>query len=97
MSDWIAEDVAWHSVSREGARPGMTDEGHAMSGPVHLGRFPDRTTAGRAAAEHLLWISGFESVTSAGDRDLYSAAADAMLAGADGVRISGRFYRVRED
>lgn len=96
MSDWIAEDVAWHSVSREGARPGMTDEDHAMSAPVRIGGFPDRTAAGSAVAEHLIRMSGFTSVTSVRDRALYSAAADAMLAGADGVRISGRFYRVRE-
>lgn len=95
MTTWFAEDVPWYSVDQSVPRP-MDDEGSAMSAPNVLGEFTSRVDAAEAVAGHLARIAAMSHVWMNGDSGKYQSAADAMQHGADGVRISGRFYRVRE-
>ena len=93
---WIAEVVPWYSVDPKTRRWTMTDEDYAMSAPEALGEFGSRQDAGVRVATHLEFLSGMTGVSRRGKTELYMASARAMLMGADGVRILGRFYRVRE-
>lgn len=92
---WIAEDVPWYSVDRSTARV-MTDEDYAMSAPEVLGRFDSRQGAEEEVAARLETMSELRIVARREEQELYLSAARAMLMGVDGIRIAGRFYRVRE-
>ncbi len=92
---WIAEHVPWYSVDKTLDRP-WRDEDIAMSMPVKLGDFATETDARVAVASDLVRSAEFGHVTRGGDAPKYMAAATAILAGVDGVRIYGRFWRVRE-
>ncbi len=93
---WIAEDVPWYSVDAESRRLIMTDEDYAMSAPRRFGEFATREEAQFAVADDLEHTSRYDYVTRGGEREKYAAAAQAILAGVDGVKVHGRFHRVRE-
>lgn len=93
---WIAEDVPWYQIAKAVAHRPHTDEDIAMSAPIHLGEFDVEREARSAVHSHLYKISSFNHVLRAGESHKFAAAAHAILAGADGVRIDGRYYRVRE-
>lgn len=94
---WIAEDVPWYLVARfaRDVSP-MTDEDRAASAPRRFGEFATRGEAQAAVASDLETSSHFGFVVRGGEREKYILAAEAILAGVDGVRIHGRYYRVRE-
>lgn len=93
---WIAEDVPWYLVQPDLRRPSMTDEDVAMSAPRRLGEFATRGEAQAAVADDLEVSSHFNFIVRGGEREKYVLAAEAILAGVDGVQIHGRYYRVRE-
>jgi hypothetical protein len=66
---WIAEDVPWYSVSKEGPRSGMTDEDYAMSAPRRFGEFATERDARNAVALDLINISTFDFVVRGGERE----------------------------
>lgn len=92
---WIAEHVPWYLIDKTLDRP-WRDEDVAMSAPVNLGEYGTETDARVAVASDLVRSAEFGHVTRGGDAPKYMAAATAILAGVDGVRIYGRFWRVRE-
>jgi hypothetical protein len=93
---WIAEDVPWYQVDQESRRMTMTDEDYAMSAPRRLGEFATKQEARQAVAGDLEQSSTYSFVARGGEREKYLVAAQAVLAGVDGIRIHGRYYRVRE-
>lgn len=93
---WIAEDVPWYQVDKESRRPGMTDEDRAMSAPREFGEFGTESEARSAVAGDLEQSATYGFVVRGGEREKYLVAAQAVLAGVDGIRIHGRYYRVRE-
>lgn len=94
---WIAEDVPWYLVAGSAKDvPPMTDEDRAMSAPRRFGEFATRGEAQAAVADDLEMSSHFRFIVRGGEREKYVLAAEAILAGVDGVRIHGRYYRVRE-
>lgn len=92
---WIAEDVPWYSVDGTVSRP-WADEDVSMSSPQRHGEFATEREARQAVAGHLEEISTFGFIARGGERELFLTAAQAVLLGVDGIRIHGRFYRVRE-
>lgn len=92
---WIAEHVPWYSIEKTLDRP-WRDEDVAMSMPVKLGDFATETDARVAVASDLTRSAEFGHVARGGDAPKYLASASAILAGVDGVRIYGRFWRVRQ-
>ena len=91
---WIAEDVPWYSVSPGQRRMTMTDEDYAMSAPRRLGEFGTGREARLAVAAELDAISIHHV---GGEWLMHRAAAETLRQGADGIRISGRYYRVRQE
>lgn len=92
---WIAEDVPWYSVDTTVDRP-WRDEDVAMSSPQRHGEFATEQEARQAVAGHLEEISTFGFIVRGGERELFLTAAKTILLGAGGVRIHGRYHRVRE-
>lgn len=93
---WIAEDVPWYAISPKAVRMEMTDEDYAMSAPRKFGEFATVEEARQAVAGDLEASSEFGFIVRGGEREKYLAAAQAVLAGVDGVRVHGRYYQVRE-
>lgn len=93
---FIAEDVPWYLVTPSEKRLTMTDEDVAMSSPRRFGEFATKQEARQAVAGHLEEISTFGFIVRGGEAEKYRVAAQAVLLGVDGIRIHGRFYRVRE-
>lgn len=92
---WIAEDVPWYQVDQTVDRP-WRDEDVAMSSPIRHGEFATEGEARKAVADKLREISTFNFVVRGGSAEMYRTAAAAITLGVDGVRIAGRFHRVRE-
>lgn len=92
---WIAEDVPWYQVDQTSDRP-WRDEDVAMSSPQRHGEFATEQEARQAVAGHLEEISTFNFIVRGGERELFLTAAKTILLGAGGVRIHGRYHRVRE-
>lgn len=92
---WIAEDVPWYQVDQSAERP-WRDEDLAMSAPRKFGEFATVEEARQAVAGDLEASSTYNFVVRGGEREKYLAAAQAITLGASGVRIHGRYYRVRE-
>lgn len=93
---FIAEDVPWYMVDRTEVMP-WRDEDVAMSAPERVGEFDTEDEARQALHELLLEISRYDFEIRGGESDKYTTAADAILFGADGIRLYGRYYRVREE
>lgn len=92
---WIAEHVPWYQVDKSVERP-WRDEDMAMSAPEKLGEFRTEDEARKEVAAHLVKCSNLGFIQRAGEGPKYVAAGTALLFGVDGVRLHGRFYRVRE-
>lgn len=92
---WIAEDAPWYQVDKSADRP-WRDEDVAMSSPRRFGEFATEAEARQAVAEDLEVSSEYGFIVRGGEREKYLAAAQAVLAGVDGVRVHGRYYRVRQ-
>jgi len=90
---YIAEDVPWYMVDKYAERP-WRDEDMAMSAPVYSG--DSEEDARGKLAMRLLGISEYDFVQRHGDGQMYVSAANFILRGGDGIRISGRYYRIRE-
>lgn len=93
---WIAEDVPWYLITPSEKRLTMTDEDYAMSAPRRFGEFATEAEARSAVAGNLEESATYGFIVRGGEREKYLVAAQAVLAGVDGVRIHGRYYRVRE-
>lgn len=92
---WIAEDVPWYQVDQTSDRP-WRDEDYAMSAPRRFGEFATEQEARQAVAGDLEASSAYGFIARGGETEKYLVAAQAVLLGVDGIRIHGRFYRVRE-
>jgi hypothetical protein len=92
---WIAEDVPWYMIDKSADRP-WRDEDVAMSSPRKFGEYATVEEARQAVAGDLEASSGYGFIVRGGEREKYLAAAQAVLAGVDGVRVHGRYYRVRQ-
>lgn len=93
---WIAEDVPWYQVSRASRSELMSDEDYAMSAPRRLGEFATADEARARLAEDLEQSSNYGYIIRGGEGGKFLAAAAAIEAGVDGVKVHGRYYRVRE-
>lgn len=92
---YIAEDVPWYMVDRTAGQP-WRDEDAGMSAPIHVHTSVEEEDARGKLAMHLLNISEMDRVVMFGNPKMYASAANFILRGGDGVRISGRYYRIRE-
>ena len=90
---FVAEDVPWYMVDSSTERP-WRDEDLGMSAPQILGRFDTEDEARAHIASKIEEYGGYGFNQSG--RSKYMAAALFMLNGGEGVRIYGRYYRVRE-
>lgn len=100
--NYIAEDVPWYSVGK-GEKGPWTDEDCAMSAPHTIVRNVTWQEAYIAAAEHVAENAKSDYIIRSGESPMYAAAA-VMLAAASttnyfsesGVRLHGRYVRVRK-
>jgi hypothetical protein len=73
-----------------------TDEDLGMSAPIKIGTYEFEASAREEVALRLEEISRFDYIATYHNPRTYTAAAEAIRQGVDGIRISGRFHRVRE-
>jgi len=92
---YIAEDVPWYMVDTSVEKP-WRDEDVAMSAPVNVYSGDSEEDARGKLAMRLLGISEYDFVQRRGNGQMYVSAANFILRGGDGIRISGRYYRIRE-
>lgn len=92
---WIAEDVPWYWINEQAPRP-WREEDLAASAPRRFGEFATEAEARQAVAGDLEESSTYNFVVRGGEAEKYRTAAMAVLLGVDGIRIKGRYYRVRE-
>ena len=92
---YIAEDVPWYMIDRTVEQP-WRDEDVAMSAPRLVAASNDEYTARTALSEELERIAEFEYVIRDMEDTMYRDAAAFIRSGGDGVRILGRYYRIRE-
>lgn len=92
---YIAEDVPWYMVDSSVEKP-WRDEDRAMSAPIIVCPATSEEEARSKLAMRLLEISEYNFVKREGGDLMYVSAANFILRGGDGVRISGRYYRIRE-
>lgn len=92
---YFAEDVPWYMVDTSIEKP-WRDEDCAMSAPATVHKGDDEKEARSKMALHLLKISEYDFVKRSGGDLMYVSAANFFLRGGDGVRVSGRYYRIRE-
>lgn len=92
---YIAEDGPWYMVDTTVERP-WRDEDVAMSAPVRIGEFDTLEEAQNALHDKLWEYSEHDFIVRSGESVKYQIAAAAILAGVNGIRIDGRYYRVRE-
>jgi hypothetical protein len=93
---WIAEDVPWYSVDKSVKGP-WRDEDVAMSAPRKLGKYDTEDEARAQVARELELIASYRYIKAGGESDKFVWAAETIRRGVDGIRISGRYYRVREE
>lgn len=101
-NQWVAEDVPWYMIDKDQERP-WRDEDVAMSSPTTVYK-GDYENCLRAMHNALNRISEMNHVQRSGEAALFRSAAqmfyNAMLADNRfphelGVRIAGRYHRVR--
>lgn len=92
---YIAEDVPWYMIDKSIEAP-WRDEDVAMSAPTAIHTGEDEEHARGKIAMHLLNVSEMDHVWRSGNPQMYVSAANFFLRGGDGLRISGRYYRIRE-
>lgn len=92
---YIAENVPWYMVDSSIEKP-WRDEDVAMSAPVVYYTGDSEEEARDAMSNALLDISMFGFVKRSGESGIYVNASDFIISGGDGVRIFGRYYRIRE-
>lgn len=93
---WIAEDVPWYMIDKSVDRP-WRDEDVAMSAPRRLGKVDREDEARTLAVEDITECAHYNHVARAGETEMYLAQAEKIASGeADGVKIHGRYWRVRE-
>lgn len=99
---YIAEDVPWYSVGKGEEGP-WRDEDVCMSGPTIFGKKDNWQDAYLLLSEKLAEYAKFNHVRLSGDSPMMAIAAMTMAAAAQsnynptvGIRVHGRYYRVRE-
>jgi len=94
--EWIAEDVPWYLIDKDAERP-WRDEDMAMSATQRLAVRDTELHAREALSNHLMSISRYGHVIRGGESETYEQAAVLVLRpGYGGIRIHGRYYRVRK-
>lgn len=98
---YIAEDVPWYMVDKTIDAP-WRDEDMAMSAPIKVGEADTWQAAYLMLSEKMAECAKMNHVRASGDSPMMAIGAMTMAAAAQsnydpsvGIRVHGRYYRVR--
>lgn len=92
---YYAEDVPAYLIDSEAEKP-WRDEDLGMSATQIVAKSESADDARDAMFDHLWDIADMDHTVRSQKSSLYRIAAVLINSGADGVRIGGRYYRIRE-